>query len=143
MFIYRKLKMQSHFSILIKSNKRIELFILQFKWPTYIYSTKNIFQQKLMPSARSQSDSPPTYSELRGKFAQFGQFLSFCYRVSHCCFCICSCFYVICAHKLLFEYLPYFLIQLPRQLFFFGTCSAASIQGRKLYKGGNYCFLNF
>ena len=28
---------------------------------------------------------------------------------------------------------PYFLIQLPRQLFFLGSWSAASIQGRKLF----------
>ena len=34
--------------------------------------------------------------------------------------------------------IPYFLIQLPRQLFFFGILGAAIIQGRKLFKGGNY-----
>ena len=38
-------------------------------------------------------------------------------------------------------HIPYFLIQLPRQLFFFGSWSAAIIQGRKLFKGGNYCFM--
>jgi hypothetical protein len=31
---------------------------------------------------------------------------------------------------------------LPWQIFFFGSWSAASIQGRKIFKGGNYCFLN-
>ena len=40
-------------------------------------------------------------------------------------------------------HIPYFREQFPRKLFFFGSWSAASIQGRKLFKGGNYCFLTF
>ena len=38
--------------------------------------------------------------------------------------------------------IPYILIYFPRQLFFFGSWSAASIQGRKLFKGGNCCFFD-
>ena len=30
---------------------------------------------------------------------------------------------------------------LPRQLFFFGSLSEETIQGRKLFKGGKYCFM--
>ena len=39
--------------------------------------------------------------------------------------------------------LPYFREQLSRQLFFFEAHGATIIQGRQLFKGGNYCFLVF
>ena len=39
--------------------------------------------------------------------------------------------------------IPYFREQLSRQLFFFEAHGATIIQGRQLFKGGNYCFLGF
>ena len=39
--------------------------------------------------------------------------------------------------------LPYFRDYLSRQLFYFEAYGATSIQGRQLFKGGNYCFLYF
>ena len=38
--------------------------------------------------------------------------------------------------------IPYFREQFPRKLFFFESFSAESIQGRKVFKGGNYCFFS-
>ena len=51
-------------------------------------------------------------------------------------------YYQLILITLIFD-VPYFREQFPRKLFFFGTRSEETIQGRKVFKGGNYSFLEF